>query len=401
MKKAIQGGKPLRVKPFPRYNSIGDEEKRAVAAVLDSGVLSDFYGSYGERFEGGPQVRALEEEWKSAFSVGHAVSMNSATSALYAAVGALGIGPGDEVIVSPYTMSASATCVILYGATPVFADVEEDYFCLDPEDVRRKLTAKTKAIVAVDLAGQAADWTALRSLAKSRNLRLIEDCAQAPGARFGKRWAGTCADIGIYSLNCHKTIQTGEGGIAVTADTDLAFKLKLLRNHAEAVVGGMPNPSPDLRRLWGFNFRMTEIEAAIGRVQLKKLEGLNRQRQERVDYLNSRLKNLPGIIIPPVRPGSTHVYYTHMLRVDPKTCPLDRSALVKAVNAEGIPVSAGYVKPLYRLPVFAGRKPKPDCPVVERLHFNEVIVNTLIYPPLTHQDLDDVAEAFIKVLGNA
>lgn len=399
---SLLGGKPIRSTPFPRYNSIADEEKEAARQVLDTGVLSDFYGSWSARFEGGPQVKALETEWAARFGSKHAVSLNTATSALYAAVGALGIGPGDEVIVSPYTMSASATAALVYGATPVFADVEPEFFCLSPKSVESRMTARTKAIIAVDIMGQPADFEALRTLTSPRGIPIIEDCAQAPGALFHGKPAGTLGDIGVYSLNCHKTIQCGEGGIAVTNDDALALRLKLIRNHAEAVVGGMPDPPPGSETLIGWNYRMTEIEAAIARVQLRRLDSLNRERIDRVRYLDGRLSAVPGLTPPSVRPGSSHVYYVHGIRLDPERLGVGRDLFVKALLAEGVAAGAGYVRPLYRLPAFSSRGAAQDrCPVVERLHFVEMVVNSLIYPPLERADLDDVARAYEKVAENA
>jgi len=397
---ALLGGRAVRRKPFPRYNAIGKEEKRAAARVLDSGVLSDFVGAAGEKFLGGREVRALEREWEAFFGVRHAVAMNSATSGLNAALGVLGLKPGDEVIVSSYTMSASATCAVVYGAVPVFADVEPDFFCLDPADVARKITRRTRAIVAVDLAGQPAALDPLLALARRHGLCLVEDAAQAPGSRYRDRWAGTAAPLGVFSLNAHKTIQTGEGGIVVTSDDALALKLRLIRNHAEAVVAGMPEAGEDLQRLYGWNYRMTELEAAIGREQLKKLKRLNRERADRVDYLNGKLR---GILVPPeVRPGCTHVYYTHMLKIDPRALGISRDVFVRALRAEGVPAGAGYARPLYHLPLYR-RRPAGGgtCAVAEKLFAEEVIVNTLIHPPLTRADLDDAARAYEKVAENA
>lgn len=399
---ALLGGTAVRRRPFPVYNSVGIEEKQAVLSVLETGILSDFVGAYHEKFAGGREVQAFEEEWQSYFGVDYAVTMNSATSGLCAAIGALGLAPGDEVIVSPYTMSASVTCVTIYGAVPVFVDVEEDYFCIDPGEVERRITPRTKAIVAVDLAGQAAALSEIMELAKKHGLRVIEDCAQAPGARYGERWAGTVGHIGVFSLNCHKTIQTGEGGVVVTNDPETALRLRLIRNHAEAVIAGMPDPKEEILGLYGWNFRMTEIEAAIGRVQLKKLERLNTERRDRIAYLNSRLSRIPGIVPPAVRPGCTHVYYMQLLRLLSDEIGVERDAFVKALEAEGVPASAGYVKPLYTMPLFR-RRPQAhgSCPVVERLHRQEVIVNTLFYPPLTERDLDDVILAYEKVAENS
>src|SRR4051794_1140057 len=227
---------------------------------MDSGVLSQYIGAWGEDFMGGPRVRALEAAWAERFEVRHALSMNSATSGLNAAAAAAGVGPGDEVIVSPYTMTASAVCALVHGAIPVFADIEPDTFCLDPRSVRERITPRTKAIVAVDIFGCPADFDALLEIAREHELVLIEDAAQAPGATRGGRPAGTLGHIGIYSLNYHKTIQCGEGGVVVTDDDALAERLALARNHGEAVVADMGSRAADVL---GFNYRLGELEAAI------------------------------------------------------------------------------------------------------------------------------------------
>src|SRR3954447_25307325 len=190
-KLAIEGGAAVRTAPFPLYRTIGAEEKAAVAEVLDSGTLSAFLGTWSPEFFGGPRVRKLEEEWCANFGVAHAVSMNSATSGLYAALGAAGIGPGDEVIVSPYTMSASAAGPLIYNAIPVFADIDPETFCISAESIRKVLSPHTKAIVVVDIFGQPADMDAIMALAEERGIIVIEDAAQAPGAKSGERYAGT------------------------------------------------------------------------------------------------------------------------------------------------------------------------------------------------------------------
>ena len=270
-KLAINGGKPLRTKPFPSYVSIGEEEKRAVLEVLESTVLSKFLGTWSADFYGGPRVQKLEQEWAEYFRVKHAVSVNSATSGLYAAVGAAGVGPGDEVIVSPYTMTASATAPLVYGAIPVFADIDPDIFCITPEAIRRCITPYTRAIIAVDLFGHPADMDEIIEVARQHNLMVIEDAAQAPGALYKGRYAGTLGDMGVFSLNYHKTVHCGEGGIVVTNDDNLAERVRLIRNHAEVVVKdkGVQN----IVNMVGFNYRMTEIEAAIARETSKNWKG--------------------------------------------------------------------------------------------------------------------------------
>ena len=415
---AIEGGTPVRTEPFPIYNTIGDEERRAVLEVLDSGVLSQFIGAWCPDFLGGPRVRALESAWAGYFAARHAVSVNSATSGLYAAVGAAGVGPGDEVIVSPYTMSASATAAIVYGAVPVFADIEADTFCLDPQSVQDRITERTRAIIGVDLFGHPADWRGIRDAVGARPIVLIEDSAQAPGARLGDRYAGTLADMGVFSLNYHKTIHSGEGGVVVTDDDRLADRLQLIRNHGEAVVKA--KGEDDIVNLVGFNYRMTEIEAAIALEQLKKLDRLLGLRIEAAEYLTERLRGLPGITPPAVRSGVRHGYYVYAFKYDAGESKLSRGRFAEALRAEGIPVSVGYVEPLYRQPMYQRgialgrhgfpfvqpgrvRVTYPDglCPVAERMYERELLYFSFCQAGITRADLDDVVTAVSKVLESA
>lgn len=408
---ALFGGTPVRTRPFPGDNAIGREEKRAVIEVLDSGVLSRFLGSWGPEFYGGPRVRTLEREWAEHFSTRHAISMNSATSALYAAVGAADVGPGDEVIVTPYTMTASVTGVLVYHATPVFADILPDTFCLDPRSVRRAITPRTRAIIVVDLFGHPAEMDEIMAVAAEHGLTVIEDAAQASGARYRGRYAGTLAHMGVFSLNYHKTIQSGEGGVVVTESDDLAERLQLIRNHAEAVVG--PKGSRHLSHLVGFNYRMTEIEAAIAAVQLRRLETRTAARREAAARLSRWLVGLPGLTLPAVRPYAEHAYYLYAIRYDGRSSGIPRDTLVAALGAEGIPVTGGYVEPIYLQPIYhEGRRRHPPggpgvsydrgiCPVTERLQDAELLCTDLCRGPLTGRDLNDVAGAFDKVFTHA
>ena len=289
---AILGGPKAIPKPLSRYNSIGQEELEAVKGVMETGVLSRFLGCWEPDFYGGEKIQEFEREWARYFSVNHAVTVNSNTSGLIAALGAIGLEPGDEVIVSPWTMSASATSILVWNGIPVFADIEAETFNLDPTAIEKNITPYTKAIMVPDIFGHAADLERIMALARQYHLKVIEDAAQAPGALYQGRQVGTIADIGVYSLNYHKHIHTGEGGVCVTNDPCLAERMQLIRNHAEAVVED--KGVKDLSNMIGFNFRMCEIEAAIGLEQLKKLPGLVAQRAAAADRLSAGIRHLKG-----------------------------------------------------------------------------------------------------------
>lgn len=417
-KLAINGGTPIRTHPFPIYNAIGAEEKRAVMEVLDSGVLSKFLGTWSPDFYGGPRVQKFEREWEEYFGVSHAVSVNSATSGLNAAVGAAGVGPGDEVIVSPYTMTASAACVLVYNAIPVFADIDPETFCITAETIRPRITSRTRAIVAVDLFGHPSEMDGIMALAKEFNLIVIEDAAQAPGAKYHGRYAGTEAHMGVFSLNYHKAIHTGEGGMVVTNDDNFADRLQLIRNHAEVVIGDKGNDN--LVNMLGFNYRMTEIEAAIGSEQLKKLESLISARIDAADYLQEGMGNLPGMTQPVVRSHIKHGYYLYSIRYDDAVSSVPRKNFAEALKAEGIPIVEGYVQPIYLQPLYQKRVVYGDrgcpftcghydgsvsyekgiCPVVERMHDRELIFGNFCYLGMERPDLDDIINGFQKVVEN-
>jgi dTDP-4-amino-4,6-dideoxygalactose transaminase len=425
---ALLGGTPVRTKPFPAYRVIGEDDRAAVAKVMESGILSRFLGTWHDDFFGGPEVKAFEHEWAGAFGAAHAISVNSATSGLYAAAGATGIGPGDEVIVSPYTMSASAVAPLVYNAVPVFADIDPDSYCLSARTIAAKITPRTKAIVVVHIFGNVADMDPIMELAGKHGLTVIEDCAQAPFATYKGRPVGTLGHMGVFSLNYHKHIHTGEGGVVTTNDSRLAEKVQLIRNHAEAVVE--KKGVADLVNMIGFNFRLGEMEAAIGRRQLSKGPDLVKRRQANVKYLEDRIRGIPFLAMPKVQEGVEHVYYLHALSYDAEAAGLSRATFVRALKAElaptelregeGVLMGEGYVRPLYLQPLYQKRiaygrdgcpfkcphyDGTPDyaagsCPAVEDAHFNRVVTHELMRPPASRADLDDVADAFCKVAEN-
>lgn len=423
---AILHGAPVRTRPFAHRRTMGEAEKQAALAVLDSDCLSGFLGAPGPHFNGGREVRAFETAWAELCGASHALSFNSLTTGLMAAMGAIGLEPGDEVICPPYTMSASATSALFYGGVPVFADVDPETFCIDPKSVAARLSPRTRAVVAVHLFGHPADMDALLALCAPRGVAVIEDAAQAPGVRYRGRPVGAIGTIGGFSLNYHKHIHTGEGGVMVTSDAILARRLSLIRNHGEnAVIEGAGGD--DLANLIGANYRLTELQAAIGLAQLPRLEAILSHRRKLAAHLSARLSGLPGLAPAVTREGCEHAFYGFPIRYEAKKAGLTRGQFVRAVAAElpaatgweTTPLAEGYVKPLYLSPhyqqqtalgrrgfPFSAAARKPDygrglCPVTEHAFESGLLVTALVREPLTVQDMDDFADAVEKVLVHA
>lgn len=404
---------PSRIKPD---RSLGSEETAAAVRVMESGVLSDFIGRAGVKFLGGVEVRGFERQFAERFKVKHAVSFNSATTALQAAVTAAGIGPGDEVITSPYSMSATPTCILLNNAIPVFADIDEDTYCLDPVSVRARITPRTKAILIVNIWGRPAEFDELKALAKEFDLFLIEDNAQSPGGTYKGEYAGTIGDIGVFSLNVHKTIQCGEGGVLVTNDDRLALRAQLARNHGESVLDDLvaQGVSEDMV---GSNYRMSELHAAVAAEQLKKLDALNAPRLELAAYLTEGLSKFTWIVPCRVPEYVKHVYYIYPFRILPDAIGLKRETVAAALGAEGYPIVTNNPKPLHLLPVFQKKKmyertsfpfvssefptdvsyQKGICPVAERLYEREFCYTTIFRPPNTRAEVDGMLDALSRI----
>mgnify|MGYP001480839632 FL=1 len=415
---AINGGKPIRTKPFPQRLTVGDEEKNAVMKVLDDDLLSGFYGTWSERFFGGPCVQNLERAWEEYFNIKHAISVNSASSGLQCAIAASGVGPGDEVIVSPYSMIISATCSFATGAVPVFADIDPDTFCISSKTIQKVITPRTKAIVVVQIFGNTSDMDEIMEIAKEHNLIVIEDAAQAPNGIYKSRKTGTIGHMGIFSLNVHKTISSGEGGILVTNDDAFAERAQLVRNHGEVVVG--KKGTKNIVNIVGYNFRMCEIEAAISLEQLKKIHQFTKPRQNAANHLSKALNSFPSLTVPYVSDDVEHVWYVYSLKYDANKTGLSREDFVAAINAEGIPLTMGYVKPIYLEPLFQqkvvfGDKGFPYscscygdlssinykkgiCPVVEKIESDQLIHTNICRAGIDESDVDDVIRAFEKVL---
>jgi dTDP-4-amino-4,6-dideoxygalactose transaminase len=331
-------------------------------------------------------------------------------------VGAIGIAPGDEVIVTPWTMVATATAILHWNGIPVFADIDPHTFNLDPAKVEAAITPRTRAILSADIFGQSADMPALRTIANRHGLRLLGDTAQAPGALLAGQFAGTAADIGGFSLNYHKHIHCGEGGLLVTDDDRLAERLRLIRNHGEAVISS--DDPAELANILGHNFRLGEIEAGIAREQLRKLPDLVASRQRAAERLRTGLADLPGLHLPAVAPQATHVYYVFGMVLDPERLGRSRSWIVEALRAEGVSaLMAGYqcihLNPLFRHRIAYGSTGFPWkgltrgdssvtyrpglCPIAEDLHQRTFLGLNLCAHTYTDSEIDQVVAAFRKV----
>ncbi|EPR76637.1 UDP-4-amino-4-deoxy-L-arabinose--oxoglutarate aminotransferase [Leifsonia rubra CMS 76R] len=341
---------------------IGQEERDAVDRVMRSGMLAQ-----------GPEVAAFETEFSAIVGGAHCVAVNSGTSALHMAFVAAGIGAGDEVIVPSFSFAATANAVALSGATPVFVDIEKDYFSMDPAQVEAAITPKTRAIMPVHLYGHPALMVQLTEIAKKHDLLVFEDAAQAHAASVDDVPVGNWSIAGSFSFYPTKNMTSGEGGMITTSSDELARMARVLRNQ------GMERRYEN--EVVGFNTRMTDIHAAIGRVQLRKLAGWTKQRQDNAQFFND---NISGVVTPPTAEGSVHVYHQYTIRV----VDHDRDAFAEALAARGVATGVYYPTPIHRLPSF---KLDLDLPVTE-----EVATQALslpIYPSLTQQERDTIVEA--------
>jgi perosamine synthetase len=435
---ALLGGEPIRKVPFHSSVVVDEKEWNCIKEVLERQEFSRFMGSStpdiekilvmpsGEAedlagqyfsFLGGRMVRKFEADFANIFKVRYAISVNSATSGLSAALGASGIGPGDEVITTCMSFSATAMSILSVNAIPVFVDVDERSFCIDPEKIEKAITPRTKAILVVHLLGNAADMDAVARVAEKHKLVVIEDSAQAPGTKYNGKYVGTIGNIGVFSLQETKNFMTGEGGMVLTDNPHYAKRVRLIRNHGESI----PDENWDddmLVNLVGMNFRMTELTAALGVAQLSKLAENNRIRTENSMFLCEALNGLPGLGLPVFKDGTVpHVF---PMLYDSTATGVGRPKILAALRAEGIPVGSGYLRLMYENPIFIkkiayGKNHCPwschlynsernygsgDCPVGEALLQKRFIWFYHINRPNTVEDMHSVAEAFRKVFGS-
>ena len=439
---ALLGGKPVRTAPFLVEPMVDQEEERLVLEAVREKSFSRYIGSNAPDIEqtlrlssdeaamlqdpwhflGGPHVRAFAAEFAAAFDVPYAIPVSSATVGLGVALAAAGIGAGDEVIVPAISFSASASAVLLYNAIPVFADVDPQTFCLDPVSAEAAITPRTRAIMAVHLTGNLADMDAIMALARKHDLKVIEDAAQAIGARWKGRKAGAVGDAGVFSFQQSKNMMTGEGGMIITSNAELARRARLLINHGEVVFDDTAGPD-DISNAFGFNFRLPELCAAVGRAQLQKLGKINAWRTRNAEILRDGFDTLPGLRVPASQGGANEptmpVPHLFVALHDEYAMGAPRSVFVAALRAEGVPVGTGYVRPMYANPLFLqriayGRKGCPWtcqsdyqppryemglCPVAEHLLDDEFLWFYQIAHSSTEADMHDIVRAVRKVVG--
>jgi dTDP-4-amino-4,6-dideoxygalactose transaminase len=355
---------------------LGEEEKRAVLEVMESGRLAQ-----------GPRVQRFEEAFAEMCGVPEAVAVSSGTAALMVALLAHGVGPGDEVITTPFTFVSTANAIVFTGARPIFVDVGESDFNIDPALIEAKVTPRTKAILPVHLYGHPADMEAIMRIAERRGLAVIEDACQAHGAAIDGRKVGSFGSA-CFSFYATKNITTAEGGMITTTDSQVARRARVLRDHGQS--------SRYRGETMGYNFRMTEIAAAIGLAQLAKLHEFNERRRANARYLT---ENLNSVIAPWERPGCYHVYHQYTVRVPSQAAddPARRDALASRLEQAGVQTVVYYPLPVHRQPFYQQMGYRDELPVAERLS-NEVL-SLPVHPGLTEQDLATIVKAVNRSLS--
>jgi dTDP-4-amino-4,6-dideoxygalactose transaminase len=422
---AVNGGIPVRTMPFPDWPVHDENEVEALARVARSGNW--WRGAYFTGGAGAPvthttewsRVTRFEEEFSGHHGARFGIAASTGTAALNICVRAAGIGPGDEVIVPPYTFVATATSVLVANAVPVFVDIDPDTYCLDPHKIEEAITDRTRAIIPVHFSGHPADMTRIMEIAEKHGLVVIEDAAHAHGVQWESKMIGSIGHMSIFSFQQSKNMTSGEGGIITTNDEGLA-KLCYSYHHCGREEG---RPWYEHHRL-GENLRLTEFQAAVLLVQLKRLDDQNKTRMQNARYLTSRLADVEGIrpleVDSRVRKHSHHIF---VLRYDSEAFGgVSRETFIEALNAEGIPCSGGYALPLYKNPMFLNRNFYPRgcpvtcpehgrivdyaayadmCPTAERACSREAIWIAHRVLLGTQEDMDDIVDAIEKIREHA
>ena len=363
---ALFGGTPIRTRPFPSWPIFDEREEKAVIQLMRGGKWWHYSFGAGSGHAdptadlSGSKLVEFQEAFAKMQGAKYGIACANGTGALEVALKALGVGPGDEVIVPAYSFIATASAVLMVNAIPIFVDIDYDTFNLDPPRVEEAITPKTKAIVPVHFAGQAADMDALMAIAKRHTLAVLEDAAHAHGATWNGEGLGTIGSLGTFSFQVSKNMTAGEGGVILTGDPDLAALCE------SYIWGGreIGRPWYEHHRL-GWNYRMTEFQGAILLQQLARLPEQNAKRMQNASYLAARLAKIPGISSLTI-PGfvTKHSYHIFMFRFQETEFGITRKDFLLALEKEGIPCSSGYAHPLYKNPVFLNQNFYPQgCPV--------------------------------------
>ncbi|MBR2557940.1 MAG: DegT/DnrJ/EryC1/StrS family aminotransferase [Methanobrevibacter sp.] len=350
---------------------IGEEEIENVVEVLKSGMIAQ-----------GPKVEEFEKKFAEWVDADYGIAVNSGTAALHVALLSCGIGKGDEVITTPFTFIASGNSIVYTGAKPVFADIDLKTYTMNPDAIEELITENTKAILPVQLYGQSADMDRINEIAEAYGLVVIEDAAQAHGATCKGKKVGSMGDMACFSFYPTKNMTTSEGGIITTDDPDLVETARMFRAH-----GARVRYHHDAI---GYNFRMTDISAAIGLAQLNKIDEFNDKRIENAAYLNEGLQDVEGVVTPYCAEGSKHVYHQYTIRVEKG----NRNDWVELINESGVGTGIHYPIPLYNQPVYGKLGIEGKCPNAELAADN--VISLPVHPSLTKEDLDLVIEAVKK-----
>jgi perosamine synthetase len=389
---AILGGSPVRetLLPYGRQ-SIDDADIQAVVDVLRSDWLTT-----------GPKVGEFEEAFAARVGAAQAVSFSSGTAALHAAAFAAGLTTGDEAITTPMTFAATANCVLYQGATPVFADVCSDTLNIDPEQIAKKISSRTRAILPVAYAGHPADLDAIQKIASDHGLIVIEDACHALGARYRGRMNGSIADMTVFSFHPVKHITTGEGGMVTTNNAQFAETLRRFRNHGISSEARQRQSAGQWHYemvLLGFNYRLPDIACALGIEQLKKLDANLARRREIAARYTAAFRELPGVVPPATRPDVNPAWHLYPIRLDLAKLAADRAQIFRALRAENIGVNVHYI-PVHRHPYYVEKfgYRSGEYPVAEDAY--ERLISLPMFPAMTDQDVSDVIRAVGKVVGH-
>jgi UDP-4-amino-4,6-dideoxy-N-acetyl-beta-L-altrosamine transaminase len=389
---AINGGSPVRTSflPYGRQ-SVDEADIEAVVEVLRSDWLTT-----------GPKVGEFEEAFAARVGAKHAISFTSGTAALHAAAFAAGLKAGDEAITTPMTFAATANCVLYQGATPVFADVSADTLNLEPEQVTKKLSSRTRAILPVDYAGHPADLTRMMETARHHGLTVIEDACHALGAEFSGKCVGSIADMTVFSFHPVKHITTGEGGMVTTENTQFAEILRRFRNHGISSDARQRQNAGQWHYemvLLGFNYRLPDIVCALGLQQLKRLDANLARRREIAALYTAAFGETHGVITPSVRPGANPAWHLYPIRLDLENLTADRAKIFRALRAENIGVNVHYI-PVHLHPYYRDRFGYRGGEFPEAEGAYERLISLPMFHAMTDQDVHDVITAVRKVVSH-